>query len=863
MARTPHEATPAHPPPMQGSAMALDAYRRKRNFRGTPEPVGQSRKGKGHRPTFVVQLHHASHRHYDFRLQVGATLRSWAVPKGPSFDPSVKRMAVEVEDHPLEYAEFEGHIPKGHYGGGHVAVYDRGHWTTDGDVESQLANGHLRFELHGKRLKGAWHLIRTGKAARQPQWLLLKQEDEWSGPFEADDFLEGVTPAPEAEARRALRPGRASQAGAHAQRGRNARARRARPGWTTAAAKLPGARLKKMADATPCPQLARLVDRPPEGDGWLHELKWDGYRLLVTIRAGEVRLWSRNQVEWTDRVPEVRDALFALGLQEAVFDGELIAGRGRREDFNLLQQVLSGERQGQLRYAMFDLLHLDGVDLRQVRLIERKALLERISATGMPHLAYSSHGIGNAQAAFVAALQAGFEGVVSKRIVSAYHEGRGDDWRKTKAQASEEFAVVGYTPPKGNRSGIGSLLLAAPDAIFGWRYAGRVGSGFSDAQLRDLGRQLAGKGGPTPSVHVPANDTNLSEARWLPAPAFVVEVFTRGHGGRGLLRQASFKASRPDKTVAALADRDSPPPPQPGPKPRVKTPAGATQMREPPPLSSPDKLLFPDDGISKRELADYYAAVADWLLPEIVGRPLSLMRCPAGIGAQCFFQKHATPGLELVSRVPVEEGDGGVEDYLFVSDRASMMELVQFNTIEFHPWGSRVGDVERVDRLVFDLDPDEAVAWKQVIDAARQLRGFLVQAGLRSFVRTSGGKGLHLVVPLSPPAPWDAARSFAQAVAQAARDMDPLRYVATASKRQRKGRIFIDWLRNGRGATSVASFSVRARPGAPVAMPLRWEELGRVASGDAFNIRNTPPRLRRLKSHPWQGIDAVQQTLPG
>lgn len=843
--------------------MVLDAYQRKRDFGETPEPPGKAHRGQPHRPIFVVQLHHASHRHYDFRLQVGGSLRSWAVPKGPSFDPSVKRMAVEVEDHPLDYADFEGDIPKGHYGGGHVAIYDRGHWTTAHDVEAQLAKGHLRFELHGSRLKGAWHLVRSGKPARQPQWLLFKEDDAWSGPFEADDFLEGVTPAPPMDVDRARRPGSKPALGVGVRTGRKKVGRGQKPDWTAAASALSGARPRKLASAIPTPQLATRVDQPPEGDAWLHELKWDGYRLMASIRSGQVRLWSRNALEWTERVPEVRDALAALRLQDAVLDGELVAGQGRREDFNLLQQVLSGERQGQLRYAVFDLLHIEGVDLTQVRLVERKALLERVLATPMPHLAYSSHGVGNAGIAFEAAVEAGFEGIVSKKIGSPHRAGRGDDWRKSKAQASEDYAVVGYTSPSGSRSGIGSLLLATPDAKVGWRYVGRVGSGFSDAQLSDLGKRLEGKGGSQPHVHIPANDTDLSKAMWLPAPAFVVEVNTRGHGGRGLLRQASFKAFRPDKTVASLADTDAPRSSPKGGKANVKTRDRSRKERKAPELSSPDKLLFPEDGINKRQLAHYYAAVTDWLLPEIVDRPLSLMRCPGGIGAQCFFQKHATPGLELVSRVPVEEGDGGVEDYLFVSDRAAVMELVQFNTIEFHPWGSKVGDIEHVDRLVFDLDPDEAVAWAEVIAAARQLRRFLEQAGLRSFVRTSGGKGLHLVVPLSPGATWNRARAFAQAVAQAARDMDPLRYVATASKTQRKGRIFIDWLRNGRGATSVASFSVRARTGAPVAMPLRWEELGRVASGDAFNIRNTPSRLRRLKSHPWEGIDAVQQTLPG
>lgn len=645
--------------------------------------------------------------------------------------------------------------------------------------------------------------------------------------------------------------------------------------WAAMAGALPDARRKALSARVPTAQLAKLVDQPPAGEDWLHELKWDGYRLLATIRNGGVSLWSRNALEWTERMPELRDALSLLGLRDAVLDGEAVAGQGRRDDFNLLQQVLSGERQGQLRYLLFDLLHVDGVALDNVPLVERKQLLQAmLDEVRSPHLGYSSHGRGNADTAMDSALAAGFEGIVSKRAQGVHHAGRGDDWRKCKAQASEEFAVVGYTPPKGARQGIGALLLATPDPMHGWRYVGRVGSGFSDAQLQALGKALTGKGGVVPHVHVPANDTDLSQARWLQAPAFVVEVFTRGTGGRGLLRQASFKALRPDKDVAALQDdaaaASDRPSPMPGGKPMITKKAakpakgkGAKTPRIAPTLTSPDKILFPEDGITKRALADYYENVMDWLLPEIQGRPLSLVRCPGGLRAQCFFQKHATPGLELVDRVPIEERDGGCENYLVVRDAASVMELVQFNTIEFHPWGALADDVEHADRLVFDLDPDEAVAWRDVIAAARQLRDYLGQASLQSFVRTSGGKGLHLVVPLRPAAPWDAARDFAQAVAEAARGMDPLRYVATASKAQRKGRIFIDWLRNGRGATSVASFSVRARAGAPVSMPLRWEELGRIKSGHAFDIHNAPARLKRLKQHPWAGIDKIRQSLPG
>ena len=851
--------------------MSLVDYERKRQFEATPEPRGARRAGKNARPIFVVQLHHASRRHYDFRLQVGDTLKSWAVPKGPSFDPATKRMAVEVEDHPLDYAGFEGDIPKGQYGGGHVAIFDRGTWTTAGDVAAQLAKGHLRFELHGDKLKGGWHLVRSGKPARQPQWLLIKQDDAWAGAVEADDLLEGVTSVPEARAdadagaKAARRPAGRKPTAAPASRPKPKSLRGKRIDWQAEALRLTGARKAPVPTRVPSPQLARLTDTPPGGEGWLHELKWDGYRLLCVVREGGVRLWSRNALDWTDRVPELRDAVAALGLEDAVFDGELVAGGGAREDFNLLQQVLSGERQGQLRYVLFDLLHVAGVDLRGVPLVERKELLARLLDNPPAVLAYSSHAIGDAGAAFKAAAAAGFEGIVSKRIDAPSHPGRSDDWRKCKAQASAEYAVVGYTPPKGSRSGIGALLLATPDPVHGWRYVGRIGSGFSDAQLQALGERLQGKGASTPTVHVPENDTDLRQAKWLPKPAFVVEVFTRGTGGRGLLRQASFKALRPDKSIAALHDSDVPtqPPQETGMSASKATPRkpAARGRRTPPALTSPDKLLFPGEGIRKQDLADYYEAVMPWLLPEIAGRPLSLVRCPGGIGAQCFFQKHATPGLELVSRAPIRESDGGSEDYLVANDAASVMELVQFNSIEFHPWGAKANDVEHANRLVFDLDPDDAVAWREVIAAARQLRDFLRQAGLQSFVRTSGGKGLHLVVPLRPAVAWDRARGFAQAVAEAAREAEPLRYVATASKAKRKGRIFIDWLRNGRGATSVASFSVRARPGAPVSMPLRWEELGRVASGHDWDIRNAMKRIKRWKAHPWAGIEKVRQTL--
>ena len=840
--------------------MASDDYERKRDFNRTPEPRGGA--AVAGRPVFVVQLHHASRRHYDFRLQVGDTLRSWAVPKGPSYDPAVKRMAVEVEDHPLAYAGFEGRIPRGQYGGGHVALFDRGTWATSGDVEAQLAKGHLEFELFGDRLKGGWHLIRTSRPARQPQWLLVKAKDAWAGSLEADDLLAGVTPAPAADAARAGsgKPRKANQQRVEAPGRRSGTVGRA---LAREAAMLRGARKAALELAPVSPQLATLHESPPKGEGWIHEIKWDGYRLVAMKQGRDVRIWSRNGLPWQARVPELRDALLQLPANEVALDGELIAGRGTREDFNLLQRVLSGEAQAAIGYAAFDLLHLDGIDLRDCTLEDRKALLARLLAEPPSHVSLSTHVTGNGALAHEEAVAAGFEGIVSKQLGTPYAGGRSDRWRKTKAFASEEFAVVGYTPPKGSRRGIGALLLATPDGRRGWRYAGRVGSGIKDALLLEFGREFAGRGTEMPSVHVPDHDTDLRGAKWLP-PERVVEVFVRGRGSSGLLRQASFKSLRPDKSPADLAGEM---------RMEVKRTQGAREGGDAsstpgsaaeglPAISNGDKWLFPDDRISKQQLVDYCLSMADWLLPEISGRPLSIIRCPGGIDAPCFFQKHATPGMERVNPVPLEEESGSSDEYITVADLPGLVELVQFNAIEFHPWAARAESPDVADYLVFDLDPGEQVAWAEVIRAAREVRDLLSAAGLASFVRTSGGKGLHVVVPLSPSVPWSRAKPFARAFAESLAAHEPLRYVATASKKFRKGRIFVDWLRNGRGATSVASFSPRARPGAPVAMPLRWSELGRVPAGNAYDIASAPRRMRRMKGHPWGDFTAIRQGLP-
>lgn len=849
--------------------MSLTEYRRKRSFGKTREPDPDRTLSSGGRAIFVVQLHHASRRHYDFRLQVGDALKSWAVPKGPSYDPKVKRMAVEVEDHPVDYASFEGDIPKGQYGGGHVAQFDHGVWATEGDPEAQLAKGHLRFELFGEKLKGGWHLVRSGKAAKRPQWLLFKADDAFASQIEADDLLADVT-APPAEDLKRAGAGKAQKKKLQTVTPN----KRRRRNWKKKALAISGASESPAPTGPFEPQLAKLGDAPPKGDQWVHEIKWDGYRIVATVAAGVVRLWSRNALEWTDKIPEIRAAVAALGLTSGALDGELIAGGGTKQDFNLLQATLSGERQGALSYALFDLLHIDGVDISEAPLLERKALLQELLQDTPGQLAYSSHVEGDGAAAFELAGQGNFEGIISKRADRGYHAGRSEDWKKTKQLASDEFAVVGYTAPKGSRSGFGSLLLAKRDAEHGWLYVGRVGSGFSDSLIVELSALIGKAGRKKPTVHVPANDTDLRTATWF-EPRFVVEVFYRGIGRQQLLRQPSLKTVRRDKDVTDLADSDrSEPAGKPATsgasKARAKS-SGKTSIkskgkadpakRTPPKLSSPSKVIFADIKATKKDVWDYYCAVMPYLLPEIQGRPLSVIRCPSGTEKGCFFQKHHTAGLELTSSVKLKEDSGARADYLVVEDAASVMELVQFNTVEFHPWGCLAANPDQADRVVFDLDPGPDVPFEKVKKAARDIRKLLTQLELESFVRVSGGKGLHVVVPLNPGCDWDLTKRFAKGFAEALSQSEPDRFLATATKSLRKKRIFVDYLRNGRGATAVASYSLRGRPGAPVAMPLAWRELSKLKRADTFTIKDVPAKLKRRRKDPWEGIDSIQQNL--
>ena len=828
----------------------LSEYRRKRDFAASPEPPGSGHGAAGAR--FVVQLHHARSRHFDFRLQVDNTLRSWAVPKGPSMDPDCKRLAVEVEDHPLDYGTFEGTIPQGHYGAGNVRIWDEGHWSTHGDAHAALNAGHLHFDLRGRRLKGAWSLVRTRSRGKTSQWLLIKARDAHARRHDvADDTPLAQWKIPDGKQRKATPVSR-----------------------------------KPRDHAFPLVidlQLACLAERAPTGDQWAHETKFDGYRVLLWRNGDTVRITSRGNQDWTGQLQACETAMRDLRCHSCILDGELVAfDRKGRSDFNQLQHIFGGGKLNELAVMLFDLLYLDGDDWRHRPLAERKAALAALLASAPPPLHYASHVIGRGPTVAHEACVAGQEGIISKDLAAPYVQDRSGAWLKIKCVQSDEFAVIGYTQGKGARTKLGALLLAQPQgARYGaWRYGGRVGTGLDAGTISELLQRLKPVRQPPPLDQVPERAQLRGASPLWVKPEVVVEVEYRGITGEGLLRQASLKGLRTDRSVSSL---------RPGARDRARASAGkaradrrihqsaarvgqaadgsrsdgndsgAKRIRAMK-LTHPDRVLFHDPTITKRDLAAFYTDIAEFILPGLVGRPLLLMRCPDGDGGECFFQKHLSRGFpEAVREVldPVEK-----QRWIYVDDLDGLLGLVQMSVLELHVWGSTVHDIDHADRLVIDLDPGDGVAWKTLVAAAVDVRERLAHVGLRSFVRTTGGKGLHVVTPLRPAVPWDSAHHFAQALARTLAKELPERYVDVASQSRRAHRIFVDYLRNGRGATAVASYSLRNRPGAPVAVPLEWSELKRLRSPRHYTYANLKRRLSRMSANPWEGIDTIRQSLP-
>ena len=892
--------------------MALTEYRRKRHFSRSPEPRGKRQSG-GKGLKFVVQKHDATRLHYDFRLELDGVLKSWAVPKGPSYDPREKRLAVEVEDHPLEYAGFEGVIPAGEYGGGPVEVWDRGTWEPEGDPQQGLRDGKLKFHVSGEKLRGSWALVRMGgrRPDKKVNWLLIKERDETARPLEEYDVVEA---RPESVlTRRTIDQIAAEGNGASKPRSAKQRSAKRRVDdieqasslASSGAGKKPGAKKssalsasrRKSASArkannegraTPMPrncelQLATLAKSPPEGDEWLHEIKLDGYRLLCRVSKGKATFITRGEQDWTKRFRSLAEAAERLPVKSAILDGEAVALLPSGvSSFQALQNAFRGERTAPLLYYAFDLLYLDGRDLRPLPLERRKEILAELLAGADDEgpLRLSEHIAGQGAKFFEQLCRRGLEGAISKRRNRPYVGGRGGDWIKTKCIQRAEFVIGGFTDPERSREGFGALLVGYHDNKRELTYAGRVGTGFSAKLLRELRQRLDKQvQRKSPFQKVPRRDMT-SGTHWV-KPELVAQVEFTNWTDDGILRHPSFQGLREDKAAREIT-RELPQNGTPTKRPmKNETPAssrGRTAKRKAAvrasrtsseetaelagvKLTHANRMVYPDEGITKLGLATYYTGIADWILPHVAGRPLSLLRCPEGLQESCFYQKHVGPGTpQAIHRVPIEEHQRTV-DYAMVEDVAGLVALVQMGILEIHPWGARADNVERPDRLIFDLDPGPETPWRAVVAAARRLRAFLEELDLASFVKTTGGKGLHVVLPLQRRHDWPLAKAFSKAVAQRLVDEAPELYLINPSRKLRSGKIFIDYLRNDRGATAVAPYSTRARAGAPISAPVAWDKLSERLRPDQFNVEALPEWVGSLKRDPWREMGAVRQTI--
>ncbi|HYN22420.1 MAG TPA: DNA ligase D [Thermoanaerobaculia bacterium] len=867
--------------------MGLQEYKRKRDFRKTPEPAGKvSRPRKKKGSSFVIQKHDATRLHYDFRLEMDGVLKSWAVPKGPSLDPGEKRLAVHVEDHPIEYGGFEGIIPEGEYGGGTVLLWDRGIWQPEGDVDQAYKKGHLKFQLEGEKLRGGWHLVRMhGERAgeNKENWLLIKENDAeaqpGSGEAIVNDRPESVASGLDLE-EIAANPDRVW----HSKPKGKTKVKPARPALDPST--LPGARKAKLP-AGIAPQLATLAAEPAHGEKWLHEIKFDGYRALCTLADGQVRAITRKGNDWTDRFAAVAEAVAALPATEALIDGEVtVVLPDGTTSFHALQRALGdGGGKGDLVYFAFDLLYLDGYDLRSVPLLQRKETLAALLQGGDGILRFSDHVQGGGPEFFRHACGFGVEGIISKRADAPYRPNRGSDWLKVKCLKRQEFVIAGFTDPERSRPGFGALLLAVHDSVRGGGelvYAGKVGTGFDMKTLRGLRQRLDKLERKTPAFKNPPRGAEARRSHWV-EPKLVAEVAFADWTEEGVLRHPTFQGLREDKEPSEVVHEVARPAKEVAGKSGAKKTASKKAAKrvksaDVPPvgperdpeavtetagvrLTNPAKVLYPETGVTKREVALYYERISAWILPHLEDRPLTLVRCPDGHTKQCFYQKHVTDQFpKSIKRVQVEEG-GKEVPYGAVSSLPGIIALAQMGVLEIHIWGAHLDDVEKPDYLVFDLDPDEGLPWERVVGSALRVRERLEELGLQTFLKTTGGKGLHVCVPIVRRGEWDEVKAFTKAVVDGIAAQEAGRYTSNMSKASRKGKIYIDYLRNGRGATSIAAYSTRARPGAPVSTPLFWEELETDVRANTYSVRNLPERLESLEADPWAGFLKVRQSI--
>ncbi|WP_106804011.1 DNA ligase D [Pseudomonas sp. S5D5] len=812
-------------------AKPLSEYNRKRDFEITAEPSGSTPTGKRKASalSFVIQKHAARNLHYDFRLELDGVLLSWAVPKGPSLDPSQKRLAVHVEDHPLGYGSFEGSIPAGQYGAGDVIVWDRGVWQPHDEPRKAYAAGKLKFTLVGEKLSGDWTLVRTrlkGSGDKE-QWLLIKEKDPQARPAaeydivaaEPDSVLSDAslgTPKPTAKPK--------------------------------AKAK---AKPKKAATALPeqfSPQLATLVDRAPEGD-WLYEIKFDGYRMLARIRDGEVRLFTRNGHDWTERLPRQAKALQALKLKDSWLDGEMVSLNGDGlPDFQALQNAFDVGRSLDIVYYLFDAPFLNGADQREAPVEQRRAALKTaLSGSRSKLLRFSEAFAANQRDIFESACDLALEGVIGKRAGSPYSSSRNADWIKLKCRLRQEFVIIGYTRPQGSRSGFGALLLAVNDDS-GLVYAGRVGTGFDQAALKTIYAQLTPLERKASPLAKPLTSAQARGVHWV-EPTLVGEVQFAEWTREGVVRQAAFVGMRSDKPAAQIIHE------QPRTAKSLKAPkaSSAKKTSDGVNITHPERIIDTQSGTQKQQLAAFYQSISEWVLPFLRHRPVSLLRALEGVDCEQFFQKHserlAIPNIKQLDL----SLDPGHARLMEIDSPRALLGAVQMGTIELHTWGATTDKIETPDLFVLDLDPDPALPWKTMLEAAQLTLSVLDELGLEAYVKTSGGKGLHLIVPLARRDGWDTVKAFAKAVAQFMTAQLPERFTATSGPKNRVGKIFIDYLRNARGASTVAAYSVRARPGLPVSVPVSRDELKGLRGAQQWTVANLQERLNSLKSDPWAG----------
>jgi bifunctional non-homologous end joining protein LigD len=879
--------------------VALDVYRKKRKFGVTSEPRGRKEKRSSYR--YVIQKHAARRLHYDLRLELDGVMKSWAVTRGPSLDPGEKRLAVHVEDHPVAYNTFEGTIPQGEYGGGTVMIWDRGRWNPEGDPHKGLAKGHLTFDLDGEKLHGRWHLVRlrARPKERHDNWLLIKSKDDAARGPRGKDILE-EEPLSVASGRSIdeIAEGKGKKRIWHSNRDAKKEPTKQKASVSKPAAK-PRARAKaatktiaqkksswavhdRLPDFIP-PSLATLHSDAPHGSEWLHEIKYDGYRIQARLDRGKVRLLTRKSLDWTHRFKPIAAAVAALPAETALLDGELVVEDDKGiSSFSLLQSDLKDGRSDRFAYYVFDLPYLDGRDLTGEPLVERKAALQRLfKATGKNgRIRYAEHFTEDGPVMLKHACGLNLEGIVSKRKDAPYRSGRSENFIKSKCHNAQEFIVAGYSPASADPHAVGALTVAVHDKGE-LRYAGRVGTGYTHKTARDLWRRLKSLKIDKPPLTLP-QDERRKDVIWV-KPQLVIEAEYRGVTHGNVLRQASFKGLREDKSArevvrempaapAAMTQRQAvrksartmaksrskaPAKPQPA-KPAARAKASARSVADVGNvhLTHPDRVYWVDVGVTKEDLAEYYVSVWDWMAPHVVDRPLALVRCPGGTKGQCFFQKHIA---DNVKDSPLRHAvDAKEHDVIAVEKLDDVLTLVQSGTLEIHTRGSRLQKLELCDRIVFDLDPGDGVSWKEIVAAAREVRERLEASKLESFAKLSGGKGIHVVVPVAG-ADWDTTKNFSQRIALGMAADSPQRYVGKMTKALRKGKIFIDYFRNTREATSVAPYSTRARPGAAVSAPLSWEQLGRTKSAADFTVLN----LKKLfKQDPWVDIGKVRQKLP-